>query len=465
VILKASQRSGTRNLAAHLLNARDNEHVELLDIRGCVADDDLTAALVEMDAQAQGTKCRKPLFSVSFNPPAHEDATLEQFEDAIKRVEKQFGLENQARALIIHVKQGRRHVHAVYSMIDQDRKKALEVKFYKNRLMEISRDLYREHKWEIPKGLQQDRREAKRKDQKIDRGMADNYTLAEKQQAERAGRKPQEYKKLIRELYEQADTRYAFEDSLAEKGLFLARGDKRPFCIVDATGDIQNLTKLAGRRVEQVREFLGDPSTLPTVEQVLEVLRQRAVAERFKRSLSELRERQARERNLYRKQLTEMQVQHRSQNDTLRRQQWRRTLEEERARAQRLRGGIIRFFDKLVTRVTGDETRTQKRIGREREDSRRRDLREKDELHRKQRHEREQLKWGLRELEQKHQKETDSLREAIVQDIEREDSLRDKLRSIDRSRSEEREQDGGREADSGRVAPSRADDRGPKLER
>lgn len=463
MLLKASQRSGARNLAAHLLNDRDNEHVELLDIRGCVADD-LTTALVEMDAQATGTKARKPLFSVSFNPPEHEEATLEQFEDAIKRVEKQFGLENQARALILHQKKGRRHVHAVWSMIDRDQKKALEVKFYKNRLMDIARDLYREHGWEVPKGLQQDKREAKRKGQKIDRGMADNYTLAEKRQAERMGRNPQEFKKLVRELYEQADTRYAFESSLAEKGLFLARGD-RPYCIVDATGHPQNLARLVRRKQEELEERLGDPSTLPTVEQVQEVIRQRALDERFKRSLSELRERQARERNLYRKQLTEMQVQHRSQNDTLRRQQWRRTLEEERARAQRLRGGIIRMFDKLVTRVTGDETRTQKRIGREREDSRRRDLREKDELHRKQRHEREQLKWGLRELEVKHQKETDSLREAIVQDIEREDSLRDKFRSVDRDRSEEREQDSGREADSGRDAPERADDRSPKLER
>jgi hypothetical protein len=267
---------------------------------------------------------------------------------------------------------------------------------------------------------------------------------------------------------------------------------------VDATGDAQNLARLVRCKQEELEERLGDPSTLPTVEQVVDVIRQRAVAERFKRSLAELRERQARERNLYRKQLTDMQVQHRSQNDTLRRQQWRRTLEEERARAQRLRGGIIRMFDKLVTRVTGDETRTQKRIGREREDSRRRDLREKDELHRKQRHEREQLKWGLRELELKHQKETDSLREAIVQDIEREggtirEEARERSRKRDRGEERqheeresglaktfkdadrdhweetredheiERDADSGR--DTGRDAPDRADDRSPKLER
>src|SRR5262245_4732124 len=81
MILKASQRSGARALADHLQNARDNDIVELHDIRGCVSDDDLTAAFVEMDAQAQGTRCQKMLFSVSFNPPAHENASYEQFED------------------------------------------------------------------------------------------------------------------------------------------------------------------------------------------------------------------------------------------------------------------------------------------------------------------------------------------------------------------------------------------------
>ena len=39
MILKASQRGGGQNLAAHLMRMDENEHVEIHEIRGFVADD------------------------------------------------------------------------------------------------------------------------------------------------------------------------------------------------------------------------------------------------------------------------------------------------------------------------------------------------------------------------------------------------------------------------------------------
>jgi hypothetical protein len=62
MILKGSQRSGALKLAAHLLNERDNDHVELHDLRGFTADD-LHGALRESEAIAKGTRCRQHLFS------------------------------------------------------------------------------------------------------------------------------------------------------------------------------------------------------------------------------------------------------------------------------------------------------------------------------------------------------------------------------------------------------------------
>lgn len=54
MILKGSQRSGALKLAAHLLNDRDNDHVELHELRGFTADD-LHGALREAlkDKQAE----------------------------------------------------------------------------------------------------------------------------------------------------------------------------------------------------------------------------------------------------------------------------------------------------------------------------------------------------------------------------------------------------------------------------
>ena len=468
MILKASQRGGGQDLAAYLLHYSQNEHIELLGLRGFAAEGDLCAALAEIEAQARGTRSTKPFFSVSFNPPPDMDASLETFEESIKKVEERFGLQHQPRSMVLHIKHGRRHVHVAWGLIDQEKNRAIKLGRYKDRLMDLSREIYRENGWEIPRGIQQDRKEARKRGQKIERGQPDNYTLAEKHQAERAGRDVKQFKQMVKDLYERADTRATFEASLAEKGLFLARG-RRAFLIVDSTGDHHNLTKIAGRDQKELKQRLGDPATLPALEQVQQVIKDRAIDARFKRALSELRNKQARERNLYKTQLSDMQAQHVNQYRTLQRLQGRRMVAEEREWARRLNSGFTRTFDKITGWFTGEKDRTQKFIGREREESRRRDLREKDALHREQRLQRDKLKWGLIELERNQQKAIDNLREAIIQDIEREGGLREQFRGVDRDRSEEREHETGRDTDSGRDtgrdAPDRADDRGPKLER
>lgn len=64
MILKGSQRSGGKALAAHLINEADNEHIELHDLRGFSADD-LTGAFKEVEAISKGTRCTQYLFSLS----------------------------------------------------------------------------------------------------------------------------------------------------------------------------------------------------------------------------------------------------------------------------------------------------------------------------------------------------------------------------------------------------------------
>ena len=118
-----------------------------------------------------GTKCQKYLFSLSLNPPQNESVPVEVFEDAIDRVQQNLGLENQPRAIVFHEKDGRRHAHCVWSRIDSTAMKAIEVPYYKNRLMDISLDLYIEHDWQMPAGM-------------IDREQKSplNYSLEEYQQ-------------------------------------------------------------------------------------------------------------------------------------------------------------------------------------------------------------------------------------------------------------------------------------------
>jgi hypothetical protein len=107
MILKGSIRGNGSQLSRHLLNDRDNDHVELHEVRGFVGDD-LDAAFLEAEAIAKGTRCQKFLFSLSLNPPESEDVSIDAFEAAIEMAEQQLGLNDQPRTVVFHEKDGRR---------------------------------------------------------------------------------------------------------------------------------------------------------------------------------------------------------------------------------------------------------------------------------------------------------------------------------------------------------------------
>ena len=89
-------------MAAHLLKP-ENEHVELHEISGFVADD-LAGAFKEVHAISKGTRCKQFLFSLSLNPPEMENVPVEVFENAIARIEAKMGLTGQPRAIVFHEK-------------------------------------------------------------------------------------------------------------------------------------------------------------------------------------------------------------------------------------------------------------------------------------------------------------------------------------------------------------------------
>ena len=87
MILKASQRSGAKQLATHLLKTEENEHVEVHELRGFMADN-LQGALKEIQAVSQGTRCKQFMFSLSLNPPQTENVPIKHFENALADIEK-----------------------------------------------------------------------------------------------------------------------------------------------------------------------------------------------------------------------------------------------------------------------------------------------------------------------------------------------------------------------------------------
>ena len=68
MILKGNPRGGGRQMATHLLNGVQNEHVTVHQVRGFLATD-VTGALEEAYALSRGTRCQQYLYSLSMNPP------------------------------------------------------------------------------------------------------------------------------------------------------------------------------------------------------------------------------------------------------------------------------------------------------------------------------------------------------------------------------------------------------------
>lgn len=263
MILKASQRGGGQNLAVHLMRTDDNEHVRVHELRG-FASDNLKDAFKEAEAVSLGTRCRQYLFSLSLSPPEHENVPVVTFEQAIARIEKQLGLENQPRAVVFHEKEGRRHAHCVWSRIDVDTMTAKHMSFFKDKLKGVSRKLYLEQGWTMPRGLEN----AAERDPR-------NFSLAEWQQAKRQGIDPRWLKQAVQDCWKRSDNRQAFERSLEERSLFLAKGDKRGFVVLDHEGEVWSLVRMLDVKTKDVRARLGDGDKLQSVEKARETIGKR----------------------------------------------------------------------------------------------------------------------------------------------------------------------------------------------
>ena len=275
MILKASQRSGGQQLARHLLNDKDNDHVELHEMRGFVASG-LQGGLNEVYAMSRGTRCRQYLFSVSLNPPETERVPVNVFEAAINAIEQKLGLTEQSRAIIFHEKQGRRHAHVVWSRIDVSRMRAINLPHFKLKLRDISRQLYLEHGWKLPQGLVNS--EARN---------PLNFTLAEWQQAQRANVDPRVVKEVLQECWAASDNGAAFTSALKERGYYLARGDRRGHVVLDWRGNIYAVSRAIGITAKDVRGKLGEADYLPTVSEIEHDLSEK-ISEKLRRLAQDL---------------------------------------------------------------------------------------------------------------------------------------------------------------------------------
>lgn len=335
MILKASQRGGGKQLALHLLKTEENEHVEIHEVRGFIAED-VVGAFKEAHATAKGTRCRQYLFSVSLSPPPKEAVRPEVFEAAIAKIEERTGLTGQPRVIVFHEKEGRRHAHAVWSRIDAAEMKAVQLSHFKTKLREVSKELYLEHGWKMPGGLA----DSKERDPK-------NFSLDEWQQAKRIGADPKALKSIVQECWAISDSKAAFSAALEARGLYLARGDRRGHVALTFEGEPLSIARMLGKKSKEVEDRLGDPSTSRSVEEAKSYIGAQ-IAPRLHGLIQEAQRARMNEVSPLDRQRLALRDQHRQERERLEAAQKQRLEEETRARAAKLRKGALGVWDRLT---------------------------------------------------------------------------------------------------------------------
>jgi len=385
MILKASQRAGGTQLALHLLKTDENEHVEVHEVSGFVSDTPIEA-FQEAYAISRGTKCRQFLFSLSLNPPEKESVPVDIFEQAIVDIEKKIGLVGQPRVIVFHEKEGRRHAHCVWSRIDAEKMTAINLPHFKLKLRGISRALYLEHGWQMPRGLVNSE----------ERNPL-NFTQEEWQQARRVKQDPRTIKEAFQDCWAISDSRAAFASALEERGYYLAKGDRRGFVAVDWRSEIYAISRWVGIRTKEVKARLGDSNELPSVEKI-----KKRLAGKFTEKLKQFSKKEiaghSQASTAFDKKRREMVAMHQQAREQLKQSRAERRDAETKSRSLRLPTGL----KALWFRVTGQYRKIKKLNETEAHTCKRRDQSEVQKLVERQLNERRHLQHEIRLLRHHH---------------------------------------------------------------
>lgn len=397
MILKASQRGGGRQLALHLMRVDENEHVHVHELRGFTADD-LEGAFKEAHAISRGTRAKQFLFSLSLNPPPNERVSVEAFESAIGDVEQKLGLNGQPRAVVFHEKDGRRHAHVVWSRIDAENMKAINLPFFKTKLRDVARELFLEHGWQMPRGFVNSR----------ERDPA-SFSLAEWQQAKRGGHDPKALKQMFQELWASSDSGRAFAAALQSRGYLLAQGDRRSHVAVDYRGEVYAIARYTGIKAKVVRARLGDDATFPSVDEVRarHAERMTEMLRGHVRNAEERRSREAANLLQFRKQVVDRQ---RAERLRLENGHGARQVREAQERARRFARGLRGLWH----RVTGRHAKTREQNEREACEAFLRDRAERDKLIHRQLDERRALHQQIKQKRREHAEQVAELHRDIA---------------------------------------------------
>lgn len=271
MIIKGGSRAGPSQLAWHLQRRDTNEKIEILELQSPAGS--LKDAFIDWQTLSEGTQGFKGLYHANIDPAKDYVMTPAQWQRAVEVLEEELGFQGQPRAVVMHEKRGRQHIHVVWARTDVD----------KMTLRSDSQN-YLAHeraskKLELEFGHEQvPGKHAKRDREKQPEFPQSEYTQAEWQQWERTGLDPAARKDQVTALKQACDNGQTFKAALEEAGYVLAKGDRRDFVIVDEVGNIHSLGRqIRGTKAADLRAFMKDVDreALPAASEAVDLQRQR----------------------------------------------------------------------------------------------------------------------------------------------------------------------------------------------
>jgi hypothetical protein len=272
--------------------------------------------------------------------------------------------------------------------------KAINLPHFKRRLCDVSRELFLDHGWQMPRGLT-DRRER----------SPFNFSREQWQQARRRGRHPQALKSIFRECWAMSDSAGSFASALEERGFYLAQGGRRGFVAVDHRGEVYSVARWMDLRTKEVRAKLGDPDRLSTVEQAKQHIASR-MTETITRHIEEL-DVSYRVKSAsvdFRK--AQIVQHHQAEREQLAQMHERRWINETRVRSQRVGRGLRAIWQM----ITGKYRQIKKLNEQETIDGQRRDQAEKQALIDRQLADRRTIQQEIQGFRRTHTRELTALK-------------------------------------------------------
>jgi hypothetical protein len=259
MIAKGNLHAHGQKLAAYLITGKMHERAELVELRG-FASTNIREAFIDVQIQAEATRCEKPFYHAHVRLPDGEALTREQWLYVADRLERALGFEGQGRAVAFHQDRSsnERHLHVAWSRIDLEQMRAIDPGLYKNKLKQECRGLEKEL------CLTRVRNERDPEHKTLSAGRS------EFEQSRRLGTDLRAIREDIRACWERSDSGRSFTAALAEQGYVLARGDRRDFVVIDQAGGDHALGKrILGVAAGEIRARLTDVdrAQLPSVAQ------------------------------------------------------------------------------------------------------------------------------------------------------------------------------------------------------